>query len=259
MPYFKKSLGQHFLVDKNVLAKIISTVNPQVGEVIIEIGAGRGALTQYLLETKVKLISIEIDKHLVEYLHEKFGKNLDFEIIEEDALKINYEVLFKKYGEFRVVGNIPYNITSPLIFKMIDNRDFIRDVHFMVQKDVAERLVAMPGAKEYGLLSVILGFVANVKKNFDVSRNCFRPVPEVDSSFVSIFFKDLELEEVFFEKFKRIVKAAFGKRRKMLRNSLREFVPSGEEIDFDLSRRPDSMGVEDFVKLTRMLWENIAL
>lgn len=253
MAYFKKSLGQHFLVDKNILAKIVSTVNPRSGEVVVEIGAGEGALTGFLLETGARLIPIEIDKQLVEHLRGKFGGSSNLKIIEADALKVNYRELFNEYGKLRVVGNIPYNITSPLLFKMVDNRKFIRDVHFMVQKDVAARLTAKPGTKEYGILSVIIGLVADVRKNFDVSRNCFRPVPDVDSSFVSIFFKDLKLEDEFFERFKAIVRASFGKRRKMLKNSLRELYPSIREIAFDLSRRPDSMDVEDFIKLTHLL------
>ncbi|MBO8129921.1 MAG: ribosomal RNA small subunit methyltransferase A [Candidatus Marinimicrobia bacterium] len=241
------------MIDKNIIRKCIRAINPAEGDIFVEIGPGKGSLTNELVEYGVEIIAIEIDRNLCDFLIEKYSCNSNIKIINEDILKFDFENIFEDGIKLRVVGNIPYNITSPLIFKLIENREIIKDVHLMVQKDVALRLIAKPGTKEYGILSVILGLVADIEKLFDVSNKCFYPFPEVMSSFIKIEFKDMKIEGNFYNDFKEIVKISFNKRRKTLKNALKDFVIDENKCPIELSRRAETLTPEEFILLTKFL------
>ncbi len=252
-PRAKKKFGQNFLIDSNILNNIIKEISPAKKERIVEIGAGQGALTSLLANSEAEIISFEIDEELFSQINGKFG---NVKIINEDFLKFNLRNLFK--GEkLRIVGNIPYNITSPIIFKLIENIDIVKDAVFLIQKEVAQRTVAKTGSKDYGILSVILGYFAEVKIAFDVSPNVFRPKPKVHSSLIHIYFKE-KRNDIDEKLFIQIVKAAFNYRRKTLKNSLNNSIFKDcdfKKMEFNFNLRAEELSVEDYVGLTKLFKE----
>ena len=218
---------------------------------IIEIGPGYGALTQKLLSSTNNLIAIEIDNELTKNLKEKFPQ---LHLINEDFLETDLSKLSKSGKKLRIVGNIPYNITSPILFKLIENNKLIKDAVFMVQLEVAKRMTANKGIKDYGILAVVLKYFTETKLCFKISPNVFYPKPKVFSALVHIRFKEIA-ESIEEQKlFIAIVKAAFGNRRKTLKNSFSNSI--FHEIDFsnsgiDLSLRAENLSVDDFIILTR--------
>jgi len=255
----KKRFGQNFLQDENILNKIVREINPQPDDLIVEIGPGYGALTKKLLSSTENLIAVEIDNELVKSLKEKFPR---FHLINEDFLETDLSKLTQRGKKLRIVGNIPYNITSPILFKLIENNKLIKDAVFMVQLEVAKRMTADRGIKDYGILAVVLKYFTETKLCFKISPNVFYPKPKVFSALVHIDFKDVALQEQdqkrdvrhFDELFIAIVKAAFGNRRKTLKNSFSNSI--FQEIDFsnsgiDLSLRAERLSVDDFIKLTQ--------
>lgn len=240
----KKSLGQHFLTDQNIARKIVDSLEPGFPDVL-EIGPGMGVLTKFLLERKdIKLHLIEIDHESVNFLQQKFPHVNN--IWHEDFLKTNLQ---QKFGSnFSIIGNFPYNISSQIFFKILENRNQVHQVTGMVQKEVAERITARHGSKTYGILSVLLQVFYNTEYLFTVSKHVFNPQPKVVSAVIRLkrnHIKNLPCDENLFVK---IVKSAFGLRRKMLRNSLRDycsFLP--EEY---AEKRPEQLSVGDFVSLT---------
>ena len=252
----KKRFGQNFLQDENILNKIVKEINPQPDDLIIEIGPGYGALTQKLLSLTEKLISVEIDNELVNELKVKFPH---LELINEDFLETDLSKLTSQVKKLRVVGNIPYNITSPILFKLIENNNLIKDAVFMVQLEVAKRMTANRGTKDYGILAVILKYYSETKLCFKISPNVFFPKPKVFSALVHIHFKEMKQPEEEQKLFIEIVKAAFGNRRKILKNSLGNSI--FREIDFsnsgiDLSLRAENLNVDDFIKLMKYVIKN---
>lgn len=248
-----KKLGQNYLKDKNIINKIVLEINPEKDDQIIEIGPGLGALTEGLIENNKNLTLIEIDKRAIEQLKSKFESAY---IIEDDFLKINLEHILDKNRISKVVGNIPYNITSPILFKLLSVRDLVNESVFMVQDEVAKRITASYKTKEYGILSVILGYFAEVKYCFRISPNVFYPKPKVNSALIHIFFKQKTGNDFEDELFIKVVKAAFGHRRKTLKNSLsnsifRDYDFSDKKIDF--SKRAEELTVDDYVFLTKMI------
>lgn len=241
-----KRFGQNFLQDKNIIKKIAEVINPKPGDKIIEIGPGQGALTKLLAESGADIIAVEIDKRVIEFLTDSFP---NIKIINQDFLEFDLTKL--NSIDLRVVGNIPYNITSPIIFKLIEKHQIVRDSVFMVQYEVAKRMTAKKGSKDYGILSVLLSYFANAELCFKVSPNVFYPKPKVYSAVVRIDFKkniDDSLSKIFIQ----IVKAAFGNRRKTLKNSLSNSIFaqlnfSGCEVDLTL--RAEQLDVSDFIKL----------
>ncbi|MBM4176599.1 MAG: ribosomal RNA small subunit methyltransferase A [Ignavibacteria bacterium] len=244
----KKSLGQNFLQDKNIVKKIINSLNPISGETIIEIGPGRGALTDELVDKNLNLILVEIDKYLCEDLHSKYP---ELKIINKDFIKLNIEdeILVPTC---RVIGNIPYFLTSQILLKLFENHRFITDAVIMMQLEVAQRLIAKPKTKEYGILSIYTTFFSDAKILFKVSRNVFYPKPEVDSAVVHFSFKrKLDLANSEIDWFRTIVRTAFNQRRKTLRNSLKKIIDFDDQakINFDLNRRAEELSLNDFLYL----------
>lgn len=247
----KKRFGQNFLQDENILNKIVKEINPQPNDKIIEIGSGYGALTEKLLLATNTLTAIEIDTELAKALEEKFPQ---LQLINEDFLETDLAILTSKGKRLRIVGNIPYNITSPILFKLIENNEMIKDAVFMVQLEVAKRMTADKGTKDYGILAVVSKYFAETELCFKISPNVFYPKPKVFSALVHINFKILNQPVEEQRKFIEIVKAAFGNRRKILKNSLSNSI--FHEIDFsnsgiDLWLRAENLSVDDFIKLTR--------
>lgn len=256
----KKSLGQNFLVDDNVVRKIINHFSPSPDEFVVEIGPGQGALTHYLNEVKVETVAYEIDENLVEFLRKKFRGSNYITIKHQDILEVDFRNLSGETEKpIRILGNIPYNITSPIIFHLIHHRGSIQDALLMTQKELAERLTAEPNNKRYGILSVLLQTYAIAGYEFTVSRNVFRPRPNVSSAMVSINWHDQWSRHIpDIDLYRIVVRTAFGKRRKTLRNSL-EYLPfenfHPDDLAFDTGYRAEQLTVRDFIKLTREIAE----
>jgi len=247
-----KKFGQNYLTDKNTILKIIDCFNPQKDDSIIEIGPGRGALTNELSKTSYNVKAIEIDTRVIEELSNQFP-NVKF--INKDFLKLDFSEVFES-KKLRVIGNIPYNITSPIIFKLIESRTLFSDALIMVQYEVAKRMISKPNSKDYGILGVILNYFATVNLEFKIPPTVFVPKPKVDSAIISLKFNKIcnsELNDRFFINF---VKSSFGNRRKTLKNSLNNCIFASNninEIDFDFSRRAETLSIEEFVWLALTL------
>lgn len=252
----KKKLGQHFLIDKNIIRKIINAFSPSENDLIVEIGPGKGILTDELVKHSKNLILVEIDNQLVADLQTKFP---ELKIINKDILECNFSTDFFE-SKYRIIGNLPYYITSQILFKIFDNKNNIIDAVIMIQKEVAERLVAKPSSKEYGILSVFTQFYSDVEILFNVSKNVFYPKPEVDSSIVRLNLKsEIKLNKLEENTFRRIVKTAFNQRRKILKNSLKNMFKDLEtsklekffSLPFDFSRRAEELSLDDFIYLAK--------
>ncbi len=255
-----KRFGQNYINDPNILNNIVKEINPQENDNLIEIGPGLGSLTEKLSKYTPKLTAIEIDQRVIDDLSQRFSQIL---LINDDFLNIDLLKLFNKSRtKLRIVGNIPYNLTSSIIFKMIENNAIVSDSVIMVQTEVAQRMIAKKNNKEYGILSVLLNYFAEVKHCFKVSPNVFYPKPKVYSSVIHIFFKELSDSKEEQNLFIKVVKAAFGNRRKILKNSFAnspasaglkniDFVPSG----INLSLRAEELDINDFKILSRYVFE----
>ena len=254
-----KRFGQHYLKDENIISKIISEISPQPDDLILEIGPGEGALTSRLIAKVNKLLAVEIDNRKYEQLQRKFPNLI---LIKDDFLRINLQDIYNQYKQkLRIVGNIPYNITSPILFKMVEQRKIIHDSVLMIQHEVAKRIAAKPCNKDYGILSVIVQHFAEVNLCFKVSPNVFFPRPKVFSSVIHLTFKNNLINYQKDEIFINIVKAAFNNRRKMLYNSLKNSIFSNlnfENSGIDLSKRAEQLTTEDYVKLAEFVSNEIS-
>lgn len=256
----RKSLGQHFLRDENIARKIVAAIDPAPDQSILEVGAGRGALTKYLASRVRRLIAVEIDPRAARVLREAFA-GAGVEIVMGDFLTLEISGLLRgragaSRGRVRIVGNIPYNITSPILFHVLENRASIIDCTFMMQKEVARRLVAVPRTKAYGILSVLFQMFADVRLLFDVSAHAFTPRPRVTSSVVRLTLLPAPRYPLRSEEFFRtIVRAAFGKRRKTLRNSLAPHLAATPVAPaIDLQRRAEQLSVAELAELSNLLY-----
>jgi len=246
-----KKLGQNFLQNKYYAERIVESLSCEENDIILEIGAGKGVLTELLLGEKYKKLSvIEIDHRLVKILEEKFSPGLT--IIRDSILKVSIEQIADG-DRIKIIGNIPYNITSDIIFKIVDNFKYVKRAVLMVQKEVANRLIAEIKTKDYGILTVLVGFHCRVQRLFDVNRESFYPIPNVDSSVICLDFDVIQKTDTDYRLLKKIVKTGFNFRRKMLRNSLKNLL-SSSDIDtissISLDRRPEELSIEDFIILT---------
>lgn len=249
----KKNLGQHFLTDLNVAKAIADTVDACPDLPVLEVGPGMGVLTQYLIEKPRELRVVEIDRESVAYLHERFPQ-LTEKVIEGDFLRMDLSQLFNG-GQFVLTGNYPYDISTQIFFKMLDNKELIPCCTGMIQREVAQRMASTPGTKAYGILSVLTQAWYSVEYLFTVDEHVFNPPPKVKSAVIRMTrneVTDLGCDEKLF---KRVVKTVFNQRRKMLRVSLKQIVPAdvlanvtdGNDI---LTRRPEQLSIPEFVELT---------
>ena len=252
-----KSLGQNFVVDPNTILKIIRAANIEKGEQILEIGPGLGSLTSQLSATS-KVVAIELDRYLVPALEEvldHFGKRENVEIVQEDAMKIDWQEFFaQRQGVWKMVANLPYNIATPLLVTLLENAPEIQAIYVMVQLEVGERFAASPKSKAYGIPSVKAQYWAETKVLGKVSPNVFLPVPKVDSAILQIIRKPSP-SEVNYANFSRLIQTAFQHRRKMIRKSLNTLVPLANFSIAELSpqARPEELSVTDWVKLAKTL------
>jgi len=253
----KKSLGQNFLKDENIARKIIASLDLKPDDHILEIGSGTGVLTKYLVQNVAKVVGVEIDKNLVQQLQQQFHSTAKCLLYQDDILDIDFEKILTGDQSWKVVANLPYHITSPVLFKLFENRLRFESATLMVQKEVAQRIAARTSNKEYGILSVFSQFYAEPKILFDVSKHVFFPKPEVISAVIRLEFNKLVLFSESEEKvFRQVVKGTFNQRRKMLRNSLLsipDLVIDLNKIHFDLTQRPEQLSVSDFVELTKKI------
>jgi 16S rRNA (adenine1518-N6/adenine1519-N6)-dimethyltransferase len=247
----RKRFGQHFLHDRTVLQRIVQAVDPRPGEHLVEIGPGRGALTSLLLERCDRLDAVEIDRDLAADLRERWPA---LALHQADALDFDFAGLARQLGgPLRVVGNLPYNISTPLLFHLLESVDHIADLHIMLQKEVIDRMAAPPGSEHYGRLTVMLAPRLDVQWLFDVGPGAFQPPPRVWSAVARLTV----LREPRFHvppEFARVVAAAFSQRRKTLRNSLRTILPehAWEAADVDSSARPEVLSPHQFAALAAL-------
>jgi 16S rRNA (adenine1518-N6/adenine1519-N6)-dimethyltransferase len=251
----KKNLGQHFLHERGVIEKIVLAVDPQPGDMLVEIGPGQGALTLPLLRKHGALTVIEFDRDLITPLMESAEGVGDLTIIHKDVLKVDFGKLAGE-SRIRLVGNLPYNISTPILFHVLEHADAIIDMHFMLQKEVVERMASAPGSKVYGRLSVMLQAVCRVVALFEVAPGAFRPPPKVDSAVVRLLPKPaVEIgiaDPVLFE---ALVRDAFGQRRKTLRNSVQAHCTAETILAAGLrpEARAEQLEVAEFIALANFL------
>lgn len=245
----KKYLGQHFLTDLNVAGRIADTIDATTEHNVLEIGPGMGVLTQFLLAKDKNLKVVEIDGESVDYLKRNFAEKLEGRIIFDDFLKIDINTIFPDEN-FALIGNYPYNISSQIFFKVLDNRDRIPFVSGMIQKEVARRIASPAGNKDYGILSVLLQAYYDIDYLFTVPPGVFAPPPKVDSAVIAMRrngVKQLPCDEKLF---RIVVKTAFNQRRKTLRNSLKSILPPGFDTSAPIwNCRPEQLSVEEFITL----------
>jgi 16S rRNA (adenine1518-N6/adenine1519-N6)-dimethyltransferase len=253
----RKRFGQNFLRDRGIISRIVRAIGPRPGERLVEIGPGQGALTEPLLEAADgHLEVIELDRDLIPGLRVQFFNHPDFVIHEGDALKFDFRALRGEGQPLRVVGNLPYNISTPLIAHLLEAGDAIADMHFMLQKEVVERLAAAPGGPDWGRLSVMAQYRCRVESLFVVPPEAFVPRPKVDSAIVRLTpHAELPYPAVDEGLLFSLVREAFGQRRKTLRNNLKGRIEAEAlaTLDIDPSRRPQTLSVEEFVRIANHL------
>ncbi|MEO5963147.1 MAG: 16S rRNA (adenine(1518)-N(6)/adenine(1519)-N(6))-dimethyltransferase RsmA [Thermomonas sp.] len=256
----KKHLGQNFLHERSVIDKIVLAVDPQPGDVIVEIGPGQGALTFPLLRRHGELTAIEFDRDLHAPLQDAAREHGHLHLIEGDVLGVDFTALAATRGDangqIRLVGNLPYNLSSPILFHALDHAPAVRDMHFMLQKEVVERMASGPGNKVYGRLSVMLQAYCTVTPLFTVPPGAFRPAPKVDSAVVRLLPKSTDQIKVVDRKmFADVVRAGFGQRRKTLRNALNGVADSAqiEAAGLRPDARAEQVDVGGFVQLANLL------
>ena len=245
----RKRFGQHFLTAPEVIEQIVSTIDPREGEVIVEIGPGQAAITEPLSYLASELHAVEFDRDLVAALGARFATRENVIIHEADALSFDFSSIGNK---LRIVGNLPYNISTPLLFRLLDFEDSIIDMHFMLQKEVVDRICAQPGTKAFGRLTVMLGCRMESVPLFDVGPEAFSPPPKVMSSVLRL--RPLPKEHFALaqpERLEQLVKLAFSRRRKTLRNALQGLVDTAdiEAAGLDATARPEQVPIESWVKL----------
>ena len=251
----KKSFGQHFLNRPEIAEKIAGSLTlTEKYPRVLEVGPGRGALTQHLINKNYELKLVEADKDMIEAIHKNFLNFKPDNIIAKDFLKLDLTKIFDNQP-FCLIGNFPYNISTQILFAMIDNHEFIPEMVGMFQREVAERVVSKSGNKVYGIISVLVQAFYDGVLLFGVDKSCFTPPPNVQSAVIRLVRKentDIGCDEKLF---RRVVKQAFSQRRKMLRNTLKIFFPNGEEILSEpfFEKRPEQLSLEEFIELTKRI------
>ena len=253
----KRRYGQHFLIDENVIQNIIDNVSPLKNDCFFEIGCGRGAITYPIARICKSLQALEIDPKMINIT----SKNREFEhlkisITQGDILSTDLSQLLIARPSYRLVGNLPYNISTEIIFKLIEYRDKFKDAHIMVQKEVADRLLALPNSKKYGRLTLFSGLWLTFEKLFDIYPDAFSPPPLVDSTFVRVkFLNEIKYKIHDMKKYRGIINQSFSMRRKTIAKSLNSLITRGEliEIGIDPKARPENISPDNFVILANYL------
>ena len=259
--FAKRSLGQNFLTDSNIIKKIVEAVNPAPTDTIIEIGPGRGALTERLIEFRAQVIAIELDRNLVPYLKEIFASRSNVQVVEGDALDVDLEMILSASdrsaasGNAKVVANLPYYISTAILQRLSDQRHLFSELVLMFQREVVERITAKPGNSERGYLTVIVEACFDVEKLFDVPPGAFHPVPKVWSSVVRLTPKlNSSFDKAVFE---NIVSSAFAQKRKTILNNLKTSFNGADRLlagaDIDPKRRAESLTLDEWIKLTESI------
>ncbi len=270
----KKSLGQNFLKDKNIARKIVDLLDLEQGDVVLEIGPGTGALTRLLLDYDIHLTAVELDERACAYLKSEFDEpgNPGFTLLNRDFAEFDLREIIKPGKKLKVIGNIPYNISGKVLSLLFENAEYIKSAVITVQKEVAQRLTASPGNKDFGILTVALQLRGRAKKEFDIPAQCFKPPPNVMSSVVKIDFFNRHIPHFEFESIMSLVRSAFNQRRKTLKNSLKNYIESTtdksilEFIDLvveksksinvsTFSKRAEQLSIDDFMEITKFYKE----
>ncbi|MEM0953681.1 MAG: 16S rRNA (adenine(1518)-N(6)/adenine(1519)-N(6))-dimethyltransferase RsmA [Pseudomonadota bacterium] len=251
----RKRFGQNFLCDDHVIDRILAAINPRPGQHLIEIGPGEGALTAGLLDAGVKLDAIELDRDLGPVLEARFGQRDGFSLHQADALGFDFSSLASESLPFTVVGNLPYNISTPLIFHLLNFSGLIDDMYFMLQREVVQRLAAEPNSKAWGKLGVMARYRCDIEALFDVAPESFRPPPKVMSGIVRLTPKTAAMNTAQETALRRVVTAAFSQRRKTLRNTLRDLVSVQqlEGLGIASGARAESLTLEQFVAISETI------
>ncbi len=254
----RKRFGQNFLVDQGIVNHIVRSVGASPGDAIVEIGPGQGAITGPLLECVPTLNVIELDRDLIPVLLAQFANYRGFKIHQHDALTFDFESLAtEEQPQLRIVGNLPYNISTPLIFRLLGLKNLVKDMHFMLQKEVVDRLIATPGNKSYGRLSIMAQYYCSIESLFDVPPESFEPAPKVNSAVARLTpYSEPPFLAKRIENLDRFVKQAFQQRRKTLRNGLKTLVSDeqAESVGLDLRLRAEAVSVESYVRFCNALW-----
>lgn len=259
----KKKWGQHFLIDRNIINKIIQTANIREEDVVLEIGPGLGEMTAGLSKKAKKVIAVEIDSLLVEILENKMKDYPNVEVIKGDILKLDFnELLRREKVPVKVVANLPYQISTPLLFRFIESKKLFLTLTLMLQREVAERMVAPPDGKEYGPLSIFVQWVSDLRIRFFVNPAAFFPPPKVESAVIHVVWKEKPMVDTKDEEwFKKIVRGCFGYRRKTLINAIKHSALSlvgdvesrMKKIGIDPQRRPETLSIQEFARLADAL------
>jgi len=251
----RKRFGQNFLHDDAVIQRIVQAIAPQAGDILVEIGPGQGALTQALLTHAKQLHLVELDRDLVALLEQKYAHTTSIQIHSCDALKFDFSQLKQAGRPLRIVGNLPYNISTPLIFHLLQQVDVVTDMVFMLQKEVVERLVAAPNTKEYGRLSVMMQFYCTVQALFDVPPTAFKPQPKVDSAVVYLQPHTQKNTDIDERALSQLVARAFAQRRKTLRNNLKGLLNEQaiQAAEINPTARAETLSLPEFVRLAQCL------
>jgi 16S rRNA (adenine1518-N6/adenine1519-N6)-dimethyltransferase len=249
----RKRFGQNFLHDNNIIDKIVRSVHAKAGDHLIEIGPGKGAITAGLVASGAKIDVVEIDRDLIPWLKLQFGLKNNFSITSADALTIDFAAMRTTDSKLRIIGNLPYNISTPLLFHLMTYRDHIDDMYFMLQKEVVDRMSATPGNKAWGKLGVMLQYHCDIQPLFAVAPSCFNPPPKIDSAVVRLKVRTQPtIVADDFPLFENIVSIAFQQRRKTLRNSLKKIITDEQltKAQIDSKLRPEQLSVADYVRLS---------
>ena len=256
----RKRFGQNFLTDQQVIGQIIAAINPKAEDNLIEIGPGMAAITEHLVKLCPNMTLVELDRDLIRFLENKLANFPLVSIINSDALKTDFSQFY--HGEkMRLVGNLPYNISTPLLFHLLDVREQIRDMHFMLQREVVDRLSASPGQKSYGRLSVMIQYHCRVMPLIPVPPHSFNPAPKVQSAVVRLTpYSQIPYKADNLKLLSQIVSLCFQQRRKTLKNCLNSYTEyiSPDSTTVDLTKRPEQLSVKEFVTLSNCINQNMA-
>jgi 16S rRNA (adenine1518-N6/adenine1519-N6)-dimethyltransferase len=252
----RKRFGQNFLIDHGIIRDIVRAVHPKKEDLIVEIGPGKGAITQLLADSCDNLSVIELDRDLVPWLKVKFEKHPNFQLFQADALQFDFAQLIQNDKPLRIVGNLPYNISTPLIFHLLSYSTQVSDMHFMLQKEVVKRMAAQAGDSAYGRLGIMVQYYCEVENLFEVPPTSFDPAPKVDSAIVRLVpYKDLPHKATNIKTLENLVNVAFQQRRKTLRNALKQLLAPEviEQLPIDTSARAEEISLAEYVATSNLL------